>query len=52
MRGLLEFARMFFIPTVTAICEQRLLVAEEAEMGLGERLLLADTYGLFQLKVQ
>uniref|UniRef100_A0A915NAL6 BTB domain-containing protein n=1 Tax=Meloidogyne javanica TaxID=6303 RepID=A0A915NAL6_MELJA len=50
VRGLLEFARMYFVPMVTAICEQRLLVAVEAEMALGERLRLADQYGLFQLK--
>jgi len=42
---------MYFVPMVTAICEQRLLVAVEAEMALGERLRLADQYGLFQLKV-
>uniref|UniRef100_A0A1I8BEK7 BTB domain-containing protein n=1 Tax=Meloidogyne hapla TaxID=6305 RepID=A0A1I8BEK7_MELHA len=51
IRGLLEFARMFFVPMITAICEQRLLLAVEAEMPLGERLKLADQYGLFQLKV-
>jgi hypothetical protein len=48
---LLEFARMFFVPIVTAVCEQRLLGADDAEVPLGERLKLADQYGLFQLKV-
>jgi hypothetical protein len=50
IRDLLEFARMFFVPIVTAVCEQRLMGTEDAEMPLGERLKLADQYGLFQLK--
>ncbi|KAF7633133.1 BTB domain-containing protein [Meloidogyne graminicola] len=50
VRGLLEFARMYFVPMITAVCEQRLLVAEDAEMPIGERLKLADQYGLFHLK--
>lgn len=42
---------MYFVPMITAVCEQRLLVAEDAEMPIGERLKLADQYGLFHLKV-
>jgi ATP-dependent RNA circularization protein (DNA/RNA ligase family) len=42
---------MYFIPTVTAICEQRLMATEDKEMSVGERLKLADQYGLFQVKV-
>ncbi|KAL3089837.1 hypothetical protein niasHT_022469 [Heterodera trifolii] len=49
-RGLLELARMYFIPTVTAMCEQCLLQATETDMVVGERLKLADEYGLLRLK--
>lgn len=47
VRGLLEFARMYFIPTVTAKCEQRLLEAEDTDMSKTDRLKLADQYGLY-----
>lgn len=51
VRGLLELARMYFIPTVTEHCERRLLSATQNDMSVAERLKLADEYGLLQLRV-